>query len=63
MSTARRRLSRAARALLVLAVLSLYASTLLAQSQELFWHQNYEDALEEARSTGKPIFLEYRCSP
>jgi len=39
------------------------APALYAQSQELFWHQNYEDALEEARRTGKPIFLEYRCSP
>ncbi len=34
-----------------------------AQSGELFWYDNYPDALKEARETGKPIFLEYRCSP
>lgn len=39
------------------------AASLSAQSGDLFWHQNYQDALQEARQTGKPIFLEYRCSP
>jgi hypothetical protein len=29
----------------------------------LIWHDNYEAALEEARATGKPIFLEFRCWP
>ena len=24
---------------------------------------NYKDALKEAKATGKPIFLEYRCEP
>lgn len=27
------------------------------------WLDSYEAALEEAKRTGKPIFLEYRCSP
>ena len=36
---------------------------LSAQQGELYWHNNYEDALAEAKQTGKPIFLEYRCSP
>jgi hypothetical protein len=29
----------------------------------LFWLDNYEAALKEARATGKPIFLEFRCWP
>lgn len=63
MPAGRHGLLRTARALLALGALCLHAPALYAQSQELFWHQNYEDALEEARRTGKPIFLEYRCSP
>ena len=35
----------------------------LAQEDEIFWHSRYEDALKEAQQTGKPIFLEFRCSP
>ncbi len=27
------------------------------------WHDNYADAIKEAKATGKPIFLEYRCEP
>lgn len=27
------------------------------------WIESYDEAIEEARSTGKPIFLEYRCAP
>jgi hypothetical protein len=29
----------------------------------LDWLNNYKEALDEARKTGKPIFLEYRCEP
>jgi hypothetical protein len=29
----------------------------------LIWLDNYEAALKEARATGKPIFLEFRCWP
>lgn len=29
----------------------------------LVWLDNYEAALKEARATGKPIFLEFRCAP
>jgi len=25
------------------------------------WTDNYQEALAEARRTGKPIFLEFRC--
>jgi hypothetical protein len=27
------------------------------------WFDNYDDAVAEAKKTGKPIFLEFRCSP
>ena len=27
------------------------------------WIESYDEALEEARQTGKPIFLEFRCAP
>jgi len=27
------------------------------------WLNNYKQALEEAKRTGKPIFLEHRCEP
>jgi hypothetical protein len=30
---------------------------------EINWLDNYQAALKEARATGKPIFLEYRCEP
>src|SRR5258708_1588697 len=36
---------------------------LLAQDDSLDWHNNYKEALEEAKRTHKPIFLEYRCEP
>ena len=29
----------------------------------IHWLTNYQDALTEAKATGKPIFLEYRCEP
>jgi hypothetical protein len=27
------------------------------------WFDNYEAGMKEARATGKPIFLEFRCAP
>ena len=27
------------------------------------WIESYDEALLEARRTGKPIFLEFRCAP
>jgi hypothetical protein len=41
----------------------LLATRLLAQNDEINWLENYSDALREARKTGKPIFLEFRCEP
>lgn len=47
--------------LLLLSALTAFPAGLAAQ--ELHWFDSYDAALEEARRTGKPIFLEYRCSP
>jgi len=46
-------------ACLVLAV----ASPLLAQDDEIRWLDNYRLAIQEAKRTQKPIFLEFRCEP
>ena len=27
------------------------------------WIETYDEAIEVARETGKPIFLEFRCAP
>jgi hypothetical protein len=36
----------------------------MAQDDDgLHWHSSYKTAIEEARRTAKPIFLEYRCEP
>lgn len=31
--------------------------------QGIFWINNYARAIAQAKSTGKPIFLEFRCVP
>lgn len=46
-------------ALLAFAALSLA----MAQDDGHEWLDNYQEALKQARATGKPIFLEYRCEP
>ncbi len=37
------------------------AIPLLAQSDEIAWFSDYDQAVQEAKRTGKPIFLEFRC--
>lgn len=46
------------------------AAALLASSQTAFaeedglrWFNDYNAAIREAKSTGKPILLEFRCEP
>lgn len=34
-----------------------------AQERYVTWLTSYDAAIEEARKTGKPIFLEFRCAP
>ena len=40
----------------------LLASPALAK-EAVIWIESYDEALAEARRTGKPIFLEFRCAP
>ncbi len=37
------------------------AAPLAAEDDRLFWFTRDPEALQEARRTGKPIFLEFRC--
>ena len=34
-----------------------------AQEQYIEWFDDYGEAVAEAKRTGKPIFLEFRCAP
>lgn len=49
------------------AALLLLSFALIAQNapvdDDIVWVDNYQTALQQARATGKPIFLEYRCEP
>ncbi len=47
-------------AILASAVASL-AGPLQAQDDEITWLGSYRDAVQQARRTQKPIFLEFRC--
>jgi len=56
------------RSLAVLALLLLPAPAALGQvgradPARFGWHTSYDDARAEARRTGKPIFLVFRCEP
>ncbi len=42
---------------------ALWPAPGLVAQDTVAWLESYEAALEEAQRTGKPIFLEYRCSP
>ncbi len=37
------------------------AGSLFAQDNTVYWFMNYRDAVQEARKTQKPLFLEFRC--
>jgi len=50
--------------LLQLAILTLLTTPLFAQQDDpVDWLNNYKEAIQEAKRTQKPIFLEYRCEP
>jgi hypothetical protein len=50
--------------LMRLAFVALCAAGLsTAQEEGLDWLDNYQEVLKQARQSGKPIFLEYRCEP
>ena len=45
-------------------IMTLVHSALPAEEPEtIFFHENYNEALCEAKLTKKPIFLEFRCAP
>ena len=50
-----------ARALFALTLLCVTA--IAADDDPVDWFNSYQRGLEEARRTGKPIFLEHRCEP
>lgn len=42
---------------------ALFMAQVQADDDGLTWFDNYSQALQEAKRTGKPLFLEYRCEP
>ena len=50
---------------LALLALLLPSASFAQESEEddITWFDNYDEAIAEAKKTGKPIFLEFRCSP
>ena len=47
--------------LAVFALVACLASSLPLQGDDISWYDNYDEAIREAKRTGKPIFLEFRC--
>jgi hypothetical protein len=45
------------------ALMLCFAGPLLAQSDEIYWFDNYNEAIREAKRTQKPLFIEFRCVP
>jgi hypothetical protein len=45
------------------ALLWSLASFSRAEEDTLPWISNYREAIAEAKRSGKPIFLEFRCEP
>ena len=39
------------------------ATGIAAAKDAVVWIERYDEAIAEARRTGKPIFLEFRCAP
>lgn len=44
-------------------LLLLFSLPVAAQDDTVDWLNNYQEAIQEAKRTNKPIFLEYRCEP
>jgi hypothetical protein len=44
-------------------VAAFVSAPLYAQDDTVDWLNDYKEAIQEAKKTGKPIFLEYRCEP
>ena len=39
------------------------AARSLQTPKKIVWHESYSEAIAEAKATGKPLFLEFRCVP
>lgn len=50
-------------ALLYVAALAVPLGGPIDPKEAVIWIESYDEALAEARLTGKPIFLEFRCAP
>lgn len=50
-------------ALLVAMAVAVPTGGPVASKEAVIWIESYDEALAEARRTGKPIFLEFRCAP
>ena len=44
-----------------LTLLALLTCTLAGADQYVEWRTNYQEALQEARQSRKPLFVEFRC--
>ena len=43
------------------AVLALLTCSIASADQYVEWRTNYQEALQEARQSRKPLFVEFRC--
>ena len=50
-------------ALIVIAPIAATTIAVAEQPKDILFHDNYHKAIEEARLTQRPIFLEFRCAP
>ena len=50
-------------ALLCVAALAIPLGGPVDPEEAVIWIESYDEVLAEARLTGKPIFLEFRCAP
>jgi hypothetical protein len=50
-------------AVAAVAQISLAWAAVAQESENIFFHENYNLAIREAKLTQKPIFLEFRCAP
>jgi len=45
----------------LIALAALFAPVVIAQEQFIDWQTNYRQALTDAKTANKPVFLEFRC--
>jgi hypothetical protein len=50
-------------ALMAVAQIAFAASIHAEEPAEIYFHDDYNKAIRQAKLTRKPIFLEFRCAP